>query len=289
MAEPAEISSYSDAARFGAFFGMLAILAIAEIIVPRHRNEIPRLIRWTNNFGVVIIDALLVRLAFPFAAAGLAIMAQDGGWGLFNIWAAPFWIAFLASFLILDFAIYIQHVVFHAVPGLWRLHRMHHADLEFDVSTGLRFHPGEILISFAFKLAIVLALGPPAAAVLLFEIALNATSMFNHSNIRIPARIDRVLRWLVVTPDMHRIHHSVDSAENNANFGFNLPWWDRLLGTYLAKPKGGYRKMKIGLNEFRTRRDLWLDRMLIQPFRSDSEARPRSGNGKTSESAARED
>ncbi|MEZ5394151.1 MAG: sterol desaturase family protein [Bryobacterales bacterium] len=169
--------------------------------------------------------------------------------------------------LAFDLAIYFQHVMFHAVPLLWRLHRMHHADLEFDVTTGLRFHPIEILISMGIKLALVAALGPPALAVLTFEIILNATSMFNHGNVRIPARVDRVLRWLLVTPDMHRVHHSVLPNETNSNFGFNLPWWDRLLGTYCAQPRYGHERMTIGIDQYRKRSDLRLDRMLLQPFR----------------------
>jgi len=168
--------------------------------------------------------------------------------------------------LVLDLAIYLQHVMFHAVPALWRLHRMHHADLEFDVTTGLRFHPLEILLSMAIKLAVVAALGPPAIAVLVFEILLNATSMFNHANVRIPGPVDRVLRCFVVTPDMHRVHHSILRRETNSNFGFNLPWWDRLLGTYRAQPADGHEAMTIGIEQFRTRRDLRLDRMLVQPL-----------------------
>lgn len=176
--------------------------------------------------------------------------------------------------LALDLAIYLQHVMFHAVPGLWRLHRMHHADLEFDVTTGLRFHPVEILLSMGIKLAVVLALGPPAVAVLVFEVLLNATAMFNHSNIRIPSAIDRVLRLFVVTPDMHRVHHSIHPSETNSNFGFNLPWWDRLLGTYRPQPTDGHEAMTIGIEQFRTRRDLWLDRMLIQPVRGPASGYP---------------
>ena len=289
MTGAAEVSDYYDAARIGVFMGVLAILAIAELVIPKQRSEIPRLIRWTNNFGVVVVDALLIRIVFPVAAVGLALSAQEEGWGILNILAIPFWIAFLASLLVLDFAIYLQHVVFHAVPALWRFHRMHHADLEFDVSTGLRFHPGEILLSFAFKLALVLAIGPPAAAVLVFEIVLNATSMFNHSNIRISPRVDRILRWMLVTPDMHRIHHSVDPTENNTNFGFNLPWWDRLLGTYLANPKAGYDAMTIGLDEFRSRRDLWLDRMLAQPFRNERKTAQSEKNTPLGKPTTRED
>jgi sterol desaturase/sphingolipid hydroxylase (fatty acid hydroxylase superfamily) len=167
----------------------------------------------------------------------------------------------------LDLAIYLQHVMFHAIPALWRLHRMHHADLEFDVSTGLRFHPLEILLSMGIKLAVVAALGPPAVAVLVFEVLLNVTSMFNHSNIALPPRVDRILRLIVVTPDMHRVHHSIHPDETNSNFGFNLPWWDRLLGTYRPQPRDGHESMTIGVEQFRTRGDLRLDRMLIQPFR----------------------
>jgi sterol desaturase/sphingolipid hydroxylase (fatty acid hydroxylase superfamily) len=260
--------------RVAFFLGILVAMAIWEVAAPRRRREIPRLIRWSNNLGVVVIDTLLVRLTFPVVAVGLAVMAEAQGWGLFNIFDVPFWLAFFLSVLALDLAIYLQHVMFHAVPALWRLHRMHHADLEFDVSTGLRFHPVEILLSMGIKLAVVAALGPPALAVLVFEVLLNATSMFNHSNIRIPAPIDRVLRLLVVTPDMHRVHHSIIPHETNSNFGFNLPWWDRLLGTYRPQPREGHESMTIGIEQFRTTRDLWLDRMLIQPLRGPASGYP---------------
>ncbi|MCR4266837.1 sterol desaturase family protein [Nitratireductor sp. ZSWI3] len=253
--------------RMAFFVGVLLAMALWEVAAPRRRREIPRLIRWSNNLGVVVVDTLLVRLTFPVAAVGLAVLAEERGWGVFNIVETPAWIAFVVSLLALDLAIYLQHVMFHAVPALWRLHRMHHADLEFDVSTGLRFHPVEILLSMGIKLAVVAALGPPALAVLVFEVVLNASSMFNHSNIRLPARIDRVLRLFVVTPDMHRVHHSIHPNETNSNFGFNLPWWDRLLGTYRPQPREGHEGMTIGIEQFRTRRDLWLDRMLIQPLR----------------------
>ena len=260
--------------RMAFFLGILVAMAIWEVAAPRRRREIPRLIRWSNNLGVVVIDTLLVRLTFPIVAVGLAVMAEAQGWGLFNIFDAPFWLAFLLSVLALDLVIYLQHVMFHAVPALWRLHRMHHADLEFDVSTGLRFHPVEILLSMGIKLAVVAALGPPALAVLVFEVLLNATSMFNHSNVRIPAAIDRVLRLVVVTPDMHRVHHSIIPHETNSNFGFNLPWWDRLLGTYRPQPREGHESMTIGIEQFRTPRDLWLDRMLIQPLRGPASGYP---------------
>ncbi|HDZ74789.1 MAG TPA: sterol desaturase family protein [Aurantimonas coralicida] len=260
--------------RTSIFLAILLAMALWEVAAPRRRREIPRLLRWTNNLGVVVIDTLLVRLTFPVVAVGLALLAEERGWGLFNVFDVPAWIAVIVAILALDLAIYLQHVMFHAVPALWRLHRMHHADLEFDVTTGLRFHPVEILLSMGIKLAVVAALGPPAVAVLIFEVLLNGTAMFNHSNIRIPLAIDRVLRWFVVTPDMHRVHHSIHPSETNSNFGFNVPWWDRLLGTYKAQPRDGHEAMTIGIEQFRTRRDLWLDRMLIQPVKGPASGYP---------------
>lgn len=253
--------------RLTAFLGVLAAMALWEIAAPRRRRDFPRVIRWTNNLALVIVDTVILRLTFPILAVGLAVMAADRGWGLFNNLDIPVWGAVLVSMLLLDLAIYLQHVMFHAVPALWRLHRMHHADLDFDATTGLRFHPVEIVISMAIKLAVVAALGPPAFAVLLFEVILNATALFNHANINLPVSIDRWLRWAVVTPDMHRVHHSVDPRETNSNYGFNLPWWDRLLGTYVAQPAKGHTEMQIGIEQFRTKRDLWIDRMLVQPIR----------------------
>ena len=260
--------------RLSIFLGMLALMALWEVVVPRRRREIPRVIRWTNNLALVVVDTVLLRLTFPILAVGLAVLAEDRGWGLLNSVELPLGLAILVSMLVLDLAIYLQHVMFHAVPALWRLHRMHHADLEFDTTTGLRFHPVEILLSMLLKLAVVAALGPPAVAVLLFEIVLNASSLFNHANIRLPHRLDRILRWIIVTPDMHRVHHSILPAETNSNFGFNLPWWDRLLGTYRAQPADGHVGMTIGIEQFRTRRDLWLDRMLVQPLKGPASAYP---------------
>ncbi len=261
------ILAYEPQLRLVAFMGILIAMAIWEVAAPRRRAEIPRLLRWSNNIALVALDTVLVRLAFPLVAVGLAAIAEANGWGLLNHLGAPVWVAIPVAILTLDLAIYLQHVLFHAVPALWRLHRMHHADLEIDVTTGLRFHPLEILLSMGIKLAAVMALGPPAVAVLLFEVLLNATSMFNHSNIRLPLRADAVLRLLVVTPDMHRVHHSIHPNETNSNYGFNFPWWDRLLGTYLPQPRDGHEGMTIGIGQFRTRRDLWLDRMLLQPLR----------------------
>jgi sterol desaturase/sphingolipid hydroxylase (fatty acid hydroxylase superfamily) len=254
--------------RLGIFLGILAIMALAELLSPRRRREIPRLLRWSNNLALVAIDTLAVRLIFPVAALGLALIAQQQDFGVFNWLNLPSWLAFVLGLILLDLAIYAQHVVFHHVPVLWRLHRMHHADLEIDVTTGLRFHPFEIILSMAIKMALVAALGIPAITVLLFEIILNATSLFNHSNVALPQSIDRVLRMILVTPDMHRVHHSTIPAETNSNFGFNIPWWDRLFGTYRSQPALGHDNMNIGINQFRTRRDLWLDRLLLQPFRT---------------------
>jgi sterol desaturase/sphingolipid hydroxylase (fatty acid hydroxylase superfamily) len=261
--------AYELSVRLAAFGGVFAVLAIWEFVGPRRKQSIGRGWRWPNNLGVVAVNTLLVRVVFPTTAVGLALIAETRGFGLFNAVALPAWIGVLASVVILDCAIYLQHVLFHAVPALWRLHRMHHADLEFDVTTGLRFHPIEILLSMVIKLTVVAALGAPALAVLIFEVLLNTTSMFNHSNVRIPFGLDCVLRWFVVTPDMHRVHHSIVSLETNSNFGFNLPWWDRLFGTYRAQPMAGHEAMTIGIEQFRDGRELGLDRMLLQPFRGD--------------------
>ncbi|WP_323844374.1 sterol desaturase family protein [Microbulbifer magnicolonia] len=268
------VAAHEPTIRLVFFLGILTAMALWEVAKPRRKREISRRLRWTNNLGIVIANTAILRLGFPIIPVGLALVADERGWGLFNIVDVPAWLAFTLSVLALDLAIYLQHVMFHAVPALWRLHRMHHADLEFDVTTGLRFHPVEVILSMGIRLAVVMVLGPPAAAVLAFEILLNATSMFNHSNVRIRVGVDRVLRWFVVTPDMHRIHHSIHPSETNSNFGFNLPWWDRLLGSYRAQPRDGHEGMTIGIEQFRTRRDLWLDRMLVQPWRGPASGYP---------------
>lgn len=260
--------------RITSFLVIFLAMAAWEATAPRRQRELSRLLRWSNNLGLVLIDRVLLHLSFPVLAVGFALLAEEHGWGLLNSFDVPFALALPVSLLALDLAIYLQHVLFHAVPALWRLHRVHHADLEFDVTTGLRFHPVEILLSMAIKLAVVAALGAPAIAVLVFEVLLNATSMFNHSNVRIPLGLDRILRWIVVTPDMHRVHHSIHPNETNSNFGFNLPWWDRLLGTYRAQPRDGHEGMTIGIEQFRTPRDLWLDRMLMQPWRGPASGYP---------------
>ena len=263
----ATLSSNQALIRLSAFAGVLLLMMLWELLAPRRLQVISRARRWPGNLGIVVLDALLLRLVFPTGAAAAALLAEARGWGLFHAVAAPGWLAVVASVILLDLGIYLQHVLFHAVPALWRLHRMHHADLEFDVTTGVRFHPLEVLLSMGIKFGIVAALGAPAVSVLLFEVLLNATSLFNHGNVRLPQRLDRGLRWLVVTPDMHRVHHSVLRRETDSNFGFNLPWWDRLAGTYRAQPQAGHDAMIIGLEQFRDPAELRLDRMLLQPLR----------------------
>jgi sterol desaturase/sphingolipid hydroxylase (fatty acid hydroxylase superfamily) len=241
-------------------------MAVWEALAPTRQRLVPRRMRWPGNLGMVALNAVAVRLIFPVASLGVAAAAETRSWGLLNSTALPDWGRVILAVVLLDFAIYLQHVVFHAVPALWRLHRMHHADLDFDVTTGVRFHPIEILLSTGLKLAVIAALGTPALGVVIFEVILNATSMFNHGNVSLPQRLDGVLRWVVVTPDMHRVHHSLIPNETNSNFGFNLPWWDRLLGTYEAQPTAGHQGMTIGLDIFRDPGQLRFDRMLVQPF-----------------------
>lgn len=262
--------AYEPLIRLSAFGGVFALMAAWEILAPRRQQTAGRSRRWPSNLGVVVVNTLLVRLIFPTTAVGLALLAEAHGWGLFNAFAIPAWFAVASSVLLLDLVIYFQHVLFHAAPSLWRVHRMHHADLDFDVTTGLRFHPIEIVLSMLIKFMAVAALGAPALAVVIFEVLLNATSMFNHSNVRIPQGLDRSLRLILVTPDMHRVHHSVVPREANSNFGFSVPWWDRLFGTYRAQPAAGHDAMTVGLDRFRDPRELGLDRMLLQPFRGET-------------------
>ncbi len=256
------IMSNEMSIRLGFFLGIFTLMALWEMISPRRRLQTSKVIRWTNNLGLVFFNSFIVRLVFPTAAVGVAVFASDQGWGLFNYIDTPFWVAVLASVVIMDFFIWLQHVMVHAVPVLWRLHRVHHADLDYDVTTGARFHTLEILLSMLIKFAVILLLGPPIVAVVIFEVVLNATAMFNHSNVRLPETLDRVLRLFVVTPDMHRVHHSVEDDETNSNFGFSLPWWDRLFGTYRAQPRAGHEGMTIGIHKWCS----WLPGMLAIPF-----------------------
>lgn len=280
----ATLSAAEPLIRLGAFAAVFAVMALVELLAPRRRQENGRRWRWPNNLGIVVVDTVAVRLLFPTAAVGVALWAEGRGWGVLNATAWPGWMRVVTGVVLLDLAIYGQHVLFHAVPVLWRVHRMHHADLEFDVTTGVRFHPVEIVLSMLIKFGVVLVLGVPALAVLIFEVVLNATSMFSHSNIHLPQGLDRVLRWVLVTPDMHRVHHSIEARETHSNFGFNLPWWDRLFGTYRAQPQAGHDGMVLGLPVFRDRTETRLDRMLLQPFRADGGRSPQP-SGEVSESA----
>ena len=262
------VMQHEKAIRMAFFFGILAVMALWEVLAPRRALTVSKAVRWVNNLGLVFFNSFLLRLLFPAAAVGMAAFAAEQGWGVFNYIAAPAWAAVLASVVIMDFVIYLQHVMVHAVPALWRLHRMHHADPDFDVTTGARFHPLEIILSMLIKFAVIAVLGPPVLAVVIFEVILNATAMFNHGNVRLPPALDRVLRWIVVTPDMHRVHHSVEDDEANSNFGFNLPWWDRLFGTYRDQPRAGHDGMTIGIRTYREPRQVsWFPGMLVLPFK----------------------
>ncbi len=252
------------------FFGIFLAVALWEGMSSKRRLTVAKAGRWFNNLGIILLNMLLLRFLFPIAAMGVAAVAQKNGWGLLNLVPLPGWISLLLAVLLLDFIIYLQHVLFHAVPLFWRLHMVHHADLDFDVTTGLRFHPVEIILSMLIKMATVAVLGPPASAVLIFEVALNGTAMFNHGNIRLSKGLDAFLRLLVVTPDMHRVHHSVIIRETNSNFGFNFPWWDRLFGTYRPQPVVGHEGMTIGLSQFRKAGQVTLGRLLLLPFTGES-------------------
>jgi sterol desaturase/sphingolipid hydroxylase (fatty acid hydroxylase superfamily) len=248
-------------------FGTFGMVALWERLAPSRRLSVSKPLRWASNLGLAVLNTVLLRALFPLAAVGFAEIAAKQGWGLFNILNLPNWMAIVLSVMALDLTIYLQHVMFHALPTLWRLHQVHHADRDFDVTTGLRFHPLEILLSMGIKIAAIFLLGPPVVAVLIFEILLNATAMFNHGNVSLSPQLDRLFRWLIVTPDLHRIHHSVIPHETNRNYGFNLPWWDYLFGTYRDRPSMGNQGMTIGLSEYQnTLRVEQLPWMLLLPF-----------------------
>ena len=253
--------------RLTSFAGVLLAMALWELVAPRRKLTAAKPLRWASNLGLVTLNTVLVRLATPLSAVAMAALAAQRGWGLLNWIAWPAWLEIVLGVIALDLAIYLQHVMFHAVPALWRLHLVHHADLDIDVTTGLRFHTLEILLSMAIKVGAVLVIGPSVWAVVAFEVLLNATSMFSHSNVRMPAWLDRLLRLVVVTPDMHRVHHSVIQRETNSNFGFNLPWWDYLLGTYRVQPEQGHDGMTTGLPQLRDERQTErLHHMLLLPW-----------------------
>ncbi|TRZ58064.1 MAG: sterol desaturase family protein [Rhodocyclaceae bacterium] len=266
------VAKYEIAVRLGCFFGIFGLMAIWEWVAPKRQLSASKAIRWANNLGIVVLNSFILRLVFPAAGVGMAVFAEAGRWGLLHHYLLPFWAAVVVSVVLLDFFIYLQHVMVHAVPILWRLHQVHHADLDFDVTTGARFHPIEIMLSMLIKFSIILLLGPPVLAVVIFEVLLNATSMFNHGNVQLPLGFDRVLRWLLVTPDMHRVHHSMEDDETNSNFGFSLPWWDRLFGTYRNQPRAGHEHMTIGIRTYRDKKWCsWLPGMLAMPFRGPAE------------------
>ncbi len=272
------IMSNEPVIRLGFFAGIFGLMAIWEILAARRELTTSKGRRWVGNLSLVLVDTLIVRLLFPTAAVGTALIVADLGWGVLNVVSVPYWAALLISVATLDLAIYLQHVMFHALPALWRLHMVHHADLDLDVTSGSRFHPIEIVLSMFIKLGVISVLGPPLLGVLIFEVVLNALAMFNHANARIPLPLDRVLRWIIVTPDMHRVHHSVEKPEHNTNFGFNLSCWDRVLGTYKDQPAKGHEGMIIGLKSFRERSWQSLPRLLSMPFFKPAETSLRSGS-----------
>jgi len=252
--------------RLTVFVSVFGLMALWEVVAQRRSLRHGRGRRWLANAGLTLVDSLAVRLAFPAAATGAALWVEREGWGLLNHLDLAPWIEIVATVLVLDMAIYFQHVMFHAVPVLWRLHQVHHADEDLDVTTGVRFHPIEILVSVVIKSAVIAALGASPLGVVLFALVLNATSMFNHGNVRLAAGLDRFVRWIVVTPDMHRVHHSMELDESNSNFGFNLPWWDRLFGTYRAQPRGGHDGMRLGVEHFEGKEPRSVLALLALPF-----------------------
>ena len=267
MSFPEFITQYEVNIRLSFFFGIFAVMALWEIVTPRRALTVSRAVRWSNNLGLVFFNSFVLRLLFPAAAVGVTAFTVEQGWGLLNYYQLPLALSVVLVLVTMDFIIYLQHVLVHAIPALWRLHRVHHADLDYDVTTGARFHPIEIILSMLIKFAVILVLGPPIVAVVIFEVVLNAMSMFNHGNVRLPLGLDRALRLFVVTPAMHRVHHSVEDNEANSNFGFNLSIWDRIFGTYIAQPRGGHEAMTIGIHQYREPRQVsWLPGMLALPF-----------------------
>ena len=257
---------YEPAVRLAAFFAILTAMVVWESLSPRRPRSAPKGLRWTSNLGLAAINSMVLRFLVPVAAVSAALYSARHQSGFFNMAGFTGWPAVVCGVLLLDLAIYAQHAMFHMVPLLWRLHKVHHTDTEVDVTTGIRFHPVEAVLSMGIKMGVVLVLGAPVSAVILFEIILNGTSMFNHGNVRIGTGFDRLLRLFVVTPDMHRVHHSVIIRETNSNFGFNFPWWDRLFGTYRAQPLAGHDGMVIGLARYRDPMHLSLPRLLALPF-----------------------
>lgn len=261
------ISQHEISIRLGFFFGIFTLMALWEIVAPRRTLSLSKAQRWANNLGLIILNSIVLRLIFPTAAVGMAAFVAEQGWGMLNYYSLPLPVSVILAVVAMDLAIYLQHIMFHAVPVLWRLHRVHHADLDYDLTTGARFHPIEILLSLLIKFAAIVVLGAPVVAVVLFEIILNAVAMFNHGNVRLHLGFDQLLRLVLVTPDMHRVHHSIEDNEANSNFGFNLSIWDRLFGTYIAQPREGHENMAIGIHRYRDSNQVdKLPGMLALPF-----------------------
>lgn len=266
------VADHEMAVRLSAFITVFTLVAVWEWLAPKRQLSVSKSLRWFNNLSLVTLNSLVLRLLFPAAAVGVAVHCAREGWGLLNYFELQSVWTTLLAVIVLDLVIYLQHVLVHFVPALWRLHRVHHADLDYDVTTGARFHPLEIVFSMLIKMTAVVAIGPSVVAVIIFEVLLNATAMFNHGNVQLPPAIDRVLRWWVVTPDMHRVHHSVREEEANSNFGFNLPWWDRCFGTYRAQPQAGHTGMVIGINQYRDPKQvIYLPGMLALPLKGESQ------------------
>lgn len=267
MITPQDILAFEPHIRLSAFFGVFAVMAIYELFAPRRALTVSKGLRWFSNLGIVVLNTAIARVVLPMAPVAFAVLCAERGWGVLNLLEGPLWFEVVFAIVIMDFAIWLQHVMVHAIPVLWRLHRLHHADQDYDVTTGARFHPIEILLSLGIKFAVIALIGASPVAVLLFEVILNAMAMFNHANVRLPLGLDAVLRLALVTPDFHRVHHSDQPFETNSNFGFNLSIWDRVFGTYIAQPEHGHEGMTIGLDVFRDPAEQRLDKMLTQPFR----------------------
>ena len=264
-----EVFGFSEGTvRLCVFASVFVIMACAETLMPRKQRTQPRGLRWFTNWSLVIVDSIVLRIVFPILAVGVAAYAGEQGWGVLNLVALPFWLEVILVVVLLDLAVWAQHVATHKIPILWRVHKVHHVDRDIDVTTGIRFHPVEIILSMAYKLVVVIALGPAALAVVLFEVVLNASAMFNHANFRLPLAVDRVLRTVIVTPDMHRVHHSVIHRETDSNYGFFFSVWDRIFGTYIAQPYHGHNGIVIGLDEHQDESPSSLLWSLILPFKS---------------------
>ncbi|MEM8645328.1 MAG: sterol desaturase family protein [Pseudomonadota bacterium] len=254
--------------RLSVFAGVFAVMAILELSMPRKERTEPVSRRWFTNIGIVVVDKLALRLLFPILAVGVAGYATTQGWGLFALMDLPFWFEVLICAVLLDLAIYGQHVASHKIPILWRVHQMHHADRDIDVTTGARFHPVEIILSMLYKFAVIILLGAPALAVFIFEVLLNGSAMFNHANWRMPLWLDKIVRWVFVTPDMHRVHHSIRHRETDSNYGFNLSVWDRMFGTYIDQPRDGHDGMTIGLKPYQNSKPSNILWCLALPFKA---------------------